>query len=832
MASSPSTPERARASPDARSPARRFAVDDFLRVEDVARGEREWTRVTPCVRRAIEGVAYVLRRHERESDRTRAVGEALTRRVSELEVERGSRDGTPTTMVMIPDASRRDVEALRMELAEARHEASEKRCEALEDAVRELREELASARAVASAMVDRVGALEALHATTASKTAMDLFELETTIETRTSASAEASARAVDSRLDILAGEIADVRTMSREMEVEVQETRAKANQTALALASADIPALASELEIVKARAVRASQDANLVNDALLEVRENSESIERLTEECREDVRRVGDTAERVRETYEQFEKLLAKTEEMQTMANEFVETIDARGHQALDHIEKEAQRIATLGEEIASTSEQHAHLVQEQGEALSSQLKEWGVKVVQTVSEKAESSVNEVMEYRLREIESSVDSVAARNAEKAAQEARKAVTLAEEALRKTNDEDNAFKDSVLSSVNKMKAASDRADELKQWINKQFTTFAELREESIAALRGSEKSSVDMLANIAEEHIRSMKRVLGEAEATRGIVEAGFKTRIDRLDERFERFEARVASSELRVESCEVSMKLEKAAAGPNAEAQAKSIAAVEKTMKQNIAAVEKNMMENVNAVEKDLRLELTEVTDRAVHGMRRELTPIQEALFGGDIARSPIGSPFSKSSMHIDVYSATTTSYGDTGPIQARLMHLARKQDEQDLIIHSMHESMERTIKDRPSTTSVRELIDGVSKRVDALQEVVEWDKHEKQKTKRILTELRGYVDSRCAKLETTALRDWNKIGAEKAEMIVSKESYVDHGRKFVTHPELQAAIAIVEEHIKRLSRRMESNSSESNRAALAGVVDADLISF
>lgn len=800
--------------------ARALRVDDFLSARDVANGEREWRDVKACVRRAIEGTAYVLRRHERALELAR---ESARETAMEVCDARGVGVGRGVEGAM---EARREVDALARELAEARREAAERRCEALEDAVRELREELVSTRAVAAATLERVGALEAMHAATASKTAMDLFELETQIDVKASASASASARAVDSRLEIMAGELADLTTLVRELEVEAQETRATANQAALALASADVPALASEMEIVKARAVRASQDANTVNEALIEVRELATSVERLSDECRDDVRRVSDTAEHMRQTYENLEQVLSKTDTMESMANELIENIESRGQQAIDRIEKDSQRIATLGEEIASTSEQHALLVQEQGEALSSQLKEWGVKVVQAVSEKAESSVNEVMAYRLREIESSVDSAAAQNAERCAKETRKCVALAEEAMRRTNDEDNAFKESVLSSINQMKAASDRADELKQWINKQFTTFTELREESIAALRGSEKNSVDMLAKIAEEHTRSMKRVLGEAEATRGIVEAGFKTRMDRLDERFERFEARVASSELRVESCEVSMKLEKAAAAPNAEAQAKAI-----------TAVERHVMQSVASVERDLRQELKDISEQALHAFRRELSPLQEAIFGGNFDRSPVGSPLGKS-MHIDVYSATTTNstYVEHagGSIQSHLTSLSRKQKELDLIIHSMHESMERTIKDRPSTTTVREMFEDVSKRVQALQEIIEWDKVERSKTKRTLTELRSYVDARCTKMETTTLRDWNKLGAENAQLHVPIDiQNMDHGRKFVTHPELQAAIAIVEEHIKRLSRRIELKpATPSEQAALASFNDTDLISF
>ena len=88
----------------------------------------------------------------------------------------------------------------------------------------------------------------------------------------------------------------------------------------------------------------------------------------------------------------------------------------------------------------------------------------------------------------------------------------------------------------------------------------------------------------------------MKRVLGEAEATRGITEAGTNTRIDRLDEMFHRFEERMSTNELRVESCEVTMRLEKAAAKPTAEAQANAV-----------ATLEKNVMHSVSMLERDLR---------------------------------------------------------------------------------------------------------------------------------------------------------------------------------------------------------------------------------
>ena len=812
------------------SKARRgFGVDDFLRVEDVARGEREWRDVRPCVRRAIEGVAYVLRRHERGIDSARGEVETLRRR-AEAEADERWDAGEKTPMRTPSKAMEAvlEVDALKLELAEARNEAAERRVEALEDAVRQLREELQSSRAIHAATLERVAALETLHATTSSKIAVDLFELETQISVKATEGAEAAASAMDERLNAMSGQIADVTTLVRELEVEAQETRMKTNQTALSLAAADVPSSVSELEIVKARATRASQDAVTINEALVEVRELSQTVERLSEECNDDLKRVLDQSSHVQETYNKFKESLARAEKMESEANDFVQRITSRGQETLEQIETNVQRISALGDEIASTSERHAHLVQEQGEVLAGQLKEWGAKVVEKVSEQAESTVTEVMQSRLREIESSTDSAAARNAERAAQETRKCVSLAEEALRKADDENNSFKESVLSSVNRMQAASERADELKQWIKSQHTAFAELREESIAALRGSEKSCVDTLSKVAEEHTRAMKRVLGEAEATRGITEAGTNTRIDRLDEMFHRFEERVSKNELRVESCEVTMRLEKAAAKPTAEAQANAI-----------STLEKNVMQSVSMLERDLRDEMKSSSERSLHVLRKELVPIQDAIFGAgggadlhEFGYSPSNSPMStpRKMTHIETYSQSLVD--SSGSIQGRLANLARKQDEQSVIIQSMHESMERTLRDRPSTLSVRELFDDVSKRVDALQESVDWSKTDRSKTKRTLTELRAYVDDRCTKMETTALRDWNKFGMENAEMHVSRESQsLDYGRKFVTHPELQAAISIVEDHIKRLARRMAvANVAASVDAPTRS--DEDLISF
>lgn len=818
-----------RASSVSKTPRRGFGVDDFLRVEDVARGEREWRDVRPCVRRAIEGVAYVLRRHERGIDSARGEVETLRRRAAAEADER--RDAGEKTALRTPSKALEaalEVDALKLELAEARNEAAERRAEALEDAVRQLREELQSSRAIHAATLERVAALETLHATTSSKIAVDLFELETQISVKATEGAEAAASAMDERLNAMSGQIADVTTLVRELEVEAQETRMKTNQTALSLAAADVPSIVSELEIVKARATRASQDAVAVNEALVEVRELSQTVERLSEECNDDLKRVLDQSSHVQETYNKFKESLARAEKMESEANDFVQRITSRGQETLEQIETNVQRISALGDEIASTSEQHAHLVQEQGEVLAGQLKEWGAKVVEKVSEQAESTVTEVIQSRLREIESSTDSAAARNAERAAQETRKCVSLAEEALRKADDENNSFKESVLSSVNRMQAASERADELKQWIKSQHTAFAELREESIAALRGSEKSCVDTLSKVAEEHTRAMKRVLGEAEATRGITEAGTNTRIDRLDEMFHRFEERVSKNELRVESCEVTMRLEKAAAKPTAEAQANAI-----------STLEKNVMQSVSMLERDLRDEMKSSSERSLHVLRKELVPIQDAIFGAgggadlhEFGYSPSNSPMStpRKMTHIETYSQSLVD--SSGSIQGRLANLVRKQDEQSVIIQSMHESMERTLRDRPSTLSVRELFDDVSKRVDALQESVDWSKTDRSKTKRTLTELRAYVDDRCTKMETAALRDWNKFGMENAEMHVSRESQsLDYGRKFVTHPELQAAISIVEDHIKRLARRMANADVDASVDAPTRS-DEDLISF
>lgn len=830
---SPATPRAGVDSVETRSASearRGFGVDDFLRVEDVARGEREWRDVRPCVRRAIEGVAYVLRRHERGIDSARGEVETLRRR-AEAEADERWDAGEKTPMRTPSKAMEAvlEVDALKLELAEARNEAAERRVEALEDAVRQLREELQSSRAIHTATLERVAALETLQATTSSKVAVDLFELETQISVKATEGAEAAASAMDERLNAMSGQIADVTTLVRELEVEAQETRMKTNQTALSLAAADVPSIVSELEIVKSRATRASQDAVAVNEALVEVRELSQTVERLSEECNDDLKRVLDQSGHVQETYNQFKESLARAEKMESEANDIVQRITSRGQETLEQIETNVQRISALGDEIASTSEQHAHLVQEQGEVLAGQLKEWGAKVVEKVSEQAESTVTEVMQSRLREIESSTDSAAARNAERAAQETRKCVSLAEEALRKADDENNSFKESVLSSVNRMQAASERADELKQWIKSQHTAFAELREESIAALKGSEKSSVDTLSKVAEEHTRTMKRVLGEAEATRGITEAGTNTRIDRLDEMFHRFEERMSTNELRVESCEVTMRLEKAAAKPTAEAQANAI-----------ATLEKNVMHSVSLLERDLRDEMKSSSKKSLQVLRKELVPIQDAVFGvgggsadlHEFGYSPSSSPMStpRKMAHIETYSQSLVD--SSGSIQGRLANLAQKQDEQSVIIQSMHESMERTLRDRPSTLSVRELFDDVSKRVDALQESVDWSKTDRSKTKRTLTELRAYVDDRCTKMETTALRDWNKLGMENAEMHVSRESQsLDYGRKFVTHPELQAAISIVEDHIKRLSRRM-ANVDVTASVKAPTRSDEDLISF
>ena len=80
------------------------------------------------------------------------------------------------------------------------------------------------------------------------------------------------------------------------------------------LAAADVPSIASELEIVKARAARASQDANTVSEALLEVRELANSMERLSDDCAEDAKRVHDRCEHVDQTYARFKEALAQTD--------------------------------------------------------------------------------------------------------------------------------------------------------------------------------------------------------------------------------------------------------------------------------------------------------------------------------------------------------------------------------------------------------------------------------------------------------------------------------------------------------------------------------------
>jgi len=113
------------------------------------------------------------------------------------------------------------------------------------------------------------------------------------------------------------------------------------------------------------------------------------------------------------------------------------------------------------------------------------------------------------------------------------------------------------------------------------------------------------------------------------------------------------------------------------------------------------------------------------------------------------------------------------------------------------------------------------------------MQESIEWDKVERSKSKRTLTELRTYVDDRCTKMETQTLRDFNKFGSENAEMHIPRSANsLDYGRKFVTHPELQAAISIVEDHIRKLSKRMREESKASETSVSAVSVDDDLISF
>jgi VIT1/CCC1 family predicted Fe2+/Mn2+ transporter len=191
----------------------------------------------------------------------------------------------------------------------------------------------------------------------------------------------------------------------------------------------------------------------------------------------------------------------------------------------------------------------------------------------------------------------------------------------------------------------------------------------------------------MITKVAEELTRGMKLVLGEAEASRGITEAGFKSRIDRLDERFGKFETRVSANELRVESCEVTMKLEKAATKPNVEAQALALASLEKSMFQTVAALER-----------DLRDEIRNSSERSLYTVRKELEPVHDAIFGTsrhDDGVSPVHSPLSTptKSSRMEVYSGSAHLGG--GSLQARLATLARKQEEHGMIIQSMHQSME-----------------------------------------------------------------------------------------------------------------------------------------
>ena len=796
--------------------ARAFAVDDFLRVRDVAEGEREWRDVKPCVRRAIEGLSYVARRHDQAIERTMRANEILTRREGEektREERRVEREASARTVVL--------------EITQARIDATERRCEELEDIVRGLREELTSSRAIHAAMLERVERCEAAHAARESRARSDFFELEAQIGVRATEGAAAVAAALDSRLESVVADVAEVSALARELEVELQQTRLSTNQNALSLAAADIPSVVSEMEIIKARSQRTTQDAAFVNEALMEVRQLTENIERLSEDCGEDVKRVRERSEDMRQTYAAFKDLVKQNESIEDETRDYIESIESKGREVLARIQSDVERVSKLGDEIASTSEQHAHLVQEQGEMLLKQLKEWGLKVVERVGEKAEATVNEVIKYRIRDIESSTDSATARNAERAAQETRKCVALAESAMKKAEDESNAFSENVLSSIAQVKAASDRADEMKDWINKQHNIIAQAREESIGAVRNTEKHAVDVLSKISEEHTRSMKRVLGDAEATRGIHDASLKTRIDRLDERFEKFESRVSASELRMESVEISRKLEQASAKPVAEAQAIAL-----------AAIEKNVFKTLSALEKDLREQVRDTSDRTYQNVRKDLRPIQDAIFGVPHGRqydgTPPGSPLSapsKSALtpHAGSYSAQYDFEGSAGSLQSRVAHLSRvldtkasvdtvdslvtslvrKQEQQEVIIHSMHQSMERTLKDRPSTTAVNDMFREVSARVEALQESYDWEKSDRSKAKRLLTDIRDYVDDRCTKMETTYMRDLNARGESHSEVHVNTRD----GVRYVTYPEFQAGIEICETQIKRLSRLVPSAS-------------------
>ena len=122
--------------------------------------------------------------------------------------------------------------------------------EALEDAVRQLRK-VRSSRAIHTATLERVAALETLQATTSSKVAVDLFELETQISVKATEGAEAGE--CDGReIEAMSGQIADVTTLVKSSKSRLR-TRMKTNQTALSLAAADVPSIVSELEIVKCR---------------------------------------------------------------------------------------------------------------------------------------------------------------------------------------------------------------------------------------------------------------------------------------------------------------------------------------------------------------------------------------------------------------------------------------------------------------------------------------------------------------------------------------------------------------------------------------------------
>jgi hypothetical protein len=244
------------------------------------------------------------------------------------------------------------------------------------------------------------------------------------------------------------------------------------------------------------------------------------------------------------------------------------------------------------------------------------------------------------------------------------------------------------------------------------------------------------------------------------------------------------------------------------------------------------------------ALEKDLREDVRATSDRTYQSVRKDLQPIQEAIFGaahgrGYDANTPPGSPLStppKSALtpHSTEYSMHHDSDAWSGSLQSRMAHLARmidtkasvdtvdslvsslvkKQEHQEVIIHSMHQSMERTLKDRPSTTAVNDMFREISARVEALQESYDWEKTDRSKAKRLLTDIRDYVDDRCTKMETTYMRDFNARGEAHSEQHLHERE----GVRYVTYPEFQAGIEICEAQIKRLGRVVgnDSNSIDS----------------